>query len=351
MMRPALPAAARLEQLVNRLVTAGAATAAVALVGSAREVLWSHAAAGSDAGPGSPPDESSLFDLASLTKPWVGTLALRLDQEGRLPLAVTLGEIWSGEGRLAGRTLESLLRHEAGLRAWAPLYALCPQPGPAVAELLLGERLLGGATPCYSDLGYILWGLSVERALGRSLAELTREVLAPVLPDGSLPAGGEAAGAAVPCLLDGSREVELAADLQIRLTAAPPPPARGEAQDGNARFLGGLAGHAGLFASARAQWELARHWLRPGDWLAAAQADRALRGGGSFALGWRRGRGPAASASAPSRSSFGHTGFTGGSLWIEPRRDRVLVLLAHRSTVRVDLDPWRRSFHRLALGG
>ena len=48
-------------------------------------------------------------------------------------------------------------------------------------------------------------------------------------------------------------------------------------------------------------------------------------------------------------SSYGHTGFTGGSLWIDPEAGRILILLAHRTSVEVDLAPWRRRFHRLAL--
>jgi CubicO group peptidase (beta-lactamase class C family) len=121
-------------------------------------------------------------------------------------------------------------------------------------------------------------------------------------------------------------------------------------QDGNARFLmkrGGLTGHAGLFGTARDLWKLGAEWAAPRRLLKQEAVAKALTGR-PFLLGWWRRtlRGSAGPALPP--GSFGHTGFTGGSLWIDPTRQRVLVLLAHRTSPGDDFNRWRRRFHALA---
>ena len=331
---------ARLEALLAGLVAGGDVTAAAALVadrGGARLAAAAGEAAGGRRSP--------LFDLASLTKLWTASLALALDRRGLLPLATELGELWTGcHERLATKTLEDLLRHRAGLRPWTPLYRRCRRRSNA-ARLLLDGRLAGARRGTYSDLDYQLWGLSAERALGRPLHRLLETEI--VRPLGLRAAKGRSAFW-LPCRLDNRREVALAAAQGIRVALAGPP-ASGRVQDGNARFLGAPAGHAGLFATPGAMLALAREWLGRGTLWPAAAARSALSGPGPFALGWRRGtrRGSAGPALAP--GAFGHVGFTGGSVWIDPRHGRVFVLLAHRTSVDVRLAAARRRFHALAI--
>jgi len=155
--------------------------------------------------------------------------------------------------------------------------------------------------------------------------------------------------------MDSGREVELTARQAIAAPLLPPPPI-GVPQDGNARFLAALSapsivmwGFAGLFGTAAGLWRLGAEWLDPRLLLHEEAVAAALAGGGSFALGWWRrrsrggGGGPALSA-----GSFGHTGFAGGSLWIDPRQSRVFVLLAHRVDPASNLNRWRRRFHAAA---
>jgi len=301
-----------------------------------------------------------LFDAASLTKPFVATLALRLDASGALGLATPIGELLPGaRAALARRPVEALLRHRSGLVAWHPLEKLHlrgdgPGASPSArAEALsswLGREAPLGARPgTYSDLGYLLYGLLVEQAIGAGLfALLRREVLAPLDLLGEV-FERPPAGRAVDCSLDGAREVELAERLGIGLRR-PTRIFRGEAQDGNARFAGRLCGHAGLFVTADALVALGSEWLRPSRLLDADGVARALGGPrGRFAFGWARRRRAGSSGLALSGEAFGHSGFTGGSLWIDPMRRLVVALAAHRRSTAIELDPLRRDLHRFAV--
>jgi len=352
-----------LERLVDSLVDAGAASAVVALVGDGQRLQWNRAVGWARGGPpaGRPAEAATWFDYGSLTKPFVATLALALDRTGELPLGTRIGEVLGGtDRRLAALPLADLLRHRSGLVGWTPLYARCRSLAE-VEALLLSGALLGARAGTYTDLDYLLWGLAAERALGRPLAALARErVLAPVGLDGSIAAVPGDLPQVAESRMGSGREVELAVRQGVAAPLLPPPPI-GLPQDGNARFLatllapavpvagGVLWGFAGLFGTAAALWRLGAEWLEPRLLLHKEDVAAALAGGGPFALGWwrRRSRG-GAGGPALSAGSFGHTGFAGGSLWIDPRRSRVLVLLAHRVDPATNLNRWRRRFHAAA---
>jgi CubicO group peptidase (beta-lactamase class C family) len=361
------------ERLLDALLGAGAVSAAVALAGDRQGILWSRAAGWARRPPPAPAAGGTWFDFGSLTKPFVATLALTLDRTGELPLSLPVGEILPGAARaLAGVPLAELLRHRAGFQAWTPLYARCHSLAE-VEELLASGELLGARAGTYSDLDYLLWGLAAERALGRPLAALVAErVLAPLGLGGAAAAAPGDRPEVAESLMDTGREVELAAGAGLPI-APLPAPAPGWPQDGNARFLVGLAaaggagggstaapappgsgrllGHAGLFGSAAALWRLGAEWLAPGRLLHEESVARALAGSGPFALGWWRRRHRGSGGPALSPSAFGHSGFAGGSLWIDPACGRVLVLLAHRTGPAVNMNRWRRRFHAAALRG
>jgi CubicO group peptidase (beta-lactamase class C family) len=387
-MHPTPPA---LERLLDALVESGTVSAAVALAGGPRRIEWCRAVGWARGQPpsGQPAEAATWFDFGSLTKPFVATLALGLDRSRELLLATRVGEVFAGaHPALAARPLADLLRHRAGLVGWTPLYARCRSLAE-VETLLLSGALLGARAGTYSDLDYLLWGLAAERALGRPLGVLvTERVLAPldlaattaVIP-GDRPQVAESR-------MGTAREVELAARLGFAVAPLPPPPI-GLPQDGNARFLasltapgaetargaqtagtapgagtasyagtaappaGALLGHAGLFGPASALWRLGAEWLAPcrllqNDAVAAALAPPGGRPAGRFALGWWRRRHRGAGGPALSPLSYGHTGFAGGSLWIDPLQGRVFVLLAHRIAPASDMNRWRRRFHATA---
>src|SRR5262245_66441146 len=125
---PAPASSSALAAFLDRWVESGEVTAAFALVATRERTVWSGGAVdggvaampGADSSP-APPTVSSLFDAASLTKPWIATLALALEATGELPLDLALGEIWPGcAPAIATTPLSQLLRHRAGFQAWTP---------------------------------------------------------------------------------------------------------------------------------------------------------------------------------------------------------------------------------------
>jgi CubicO group peptidase (beta-lactamase class C family) len=332
-----------MKDFLDYLIATGTATAVAAVVGTADGILWEGEACAT---------RETRFDYASLTKPITATLALALDAEGTLPLSTRIGELWSeAHPGLAKRTMSDLLRHRSGLVAWAPFYHLCRSREEVLSLLLRGGLLRDSRKPVYSDPDFLLYGMAAEQATGETLARLMRSrVLDPLEMTGVEPPPGDRPGVAV-SRMDTDKEVELAAKRGLTIQLQGPPPV-GMPQDGNARFLigsigSGLTGHAGLFGTARDLWKLGSEWAAPRRLLKQEAVANALTGR-PFLLGWWRRtlRGSAGPALPP--GSFGHTGFAGGSLWIDPEQQRVLVLLTHRTSPGSDINRWRRRFHALA---
>jgi CubicO group peptidase (beta-lactamase class C family) len=353
---------AELADLLGEMVAGGRATAAVVVLAVGEGPLR-VASAGWRRPPRSPErpeapvepggvralDPSDRFDLASLSKPIYAAMALRWAASALLPLDTRLAEIWPRVApALAHVTLEDLLRHRAGFSRWTPLYARCANRREA-ADALLGGRLLGAELPGYSDLDYILWGLSVERALGEPLDRLVAREVGGLGP--GAPLARPEAATAVECRMDGARESALAAELGVEVVP-PAVPRPGQVQDGNARFLGGVAGHAGLFASASGIWRVVEEWMRPSGWLTVDGVDGALsNASGPFVLGWTRPSAWESVGGALPAHAYGHLGFTGGSVWFDRSAPSALVLLAHRSSPAADLGPWRHRLHERFTAG
>lgn len=312
-----------------------------------------------------PVARDTLYDLASLTKPLAGALvALRLESEGRLrlddPLARHLPR-WAPRDERSGITLEDLLAHRSGLPAWAPLYLHATDRESRIDWLAtspLARR--PGSGVVYSDLGYILLGFALEHAGGASLDRLFAERVAGPLglqdvlfrPPAALRGRISATEAGT------GREVELAGEAARRYNGWRTEVIWGEVHDQNAYTLGGVSAHAGLFGTARAVGVVAGAILGPeGGILAEGQRAR-LRTNLTSGLSEDRSIGfqlASTAGSSAGRSlspaSFGHTGFTGTSLWIDPEARRVYVLLTNRVHPRfrsLNMNAIRREFHELA---
>jgi CubicO group peptidase (beta-lactamase class C family) len=339
--------AERLAAEAARLIAAGvtgnvfpAASAAISYRDASGKVELVTTSAGTIAPGGKPVDDDTPFDLASLTKPIFAAATLRLVARGQLTLEAK-PEQFVADARGThggGATLEQLLTHRSGLAAWGGLYLDVPHdPGTTAARRwIFGEacrRTDDGPSgrSVYSDLGYIVAGEMVSRACGRDLDELlAAEVLQPLgINDHQL-----CYGAALPADRIGELQRKAASterdDWRGRLL-------RGEVHDENCYAFGGVSGHAGMFGTARGVATFARAYLDAsrgrGSFLPKLLVDRALapRPGGSHRLGWDVKTGPeSAAGKRASMSTFGHLGFTGTSVWCDPERDLVVVLLTNR---------------------
>lgn len=320
-------------------------------VGTAERATWT-AAEGAVAYEADAPrvTADTVYDLASLTKPIAAaTVAMRLVQDGRLDLGAAVADLqpaWRGADR-AQVTVADLLEHASGLTDWLPLWkshrgreAVVAAAASAPLACRSRERSL------YSDLGFIVAGALMERVAGEELDGLFARVWrgpasAPLVfrPDDDVRAR------CAPTRFSDARE---------RLLL-------GEVDDDNAWAMGGVAGHAGLFGTAASVGAFARGVLRvlQGD----REAERALVSGdvlrhflqpsavpgSSRALGWDLMRPTSSCGGRMSAAAFGHTGFTGTSLWIDPDRGVYAVLLTNRvhpvAGPNEPMQEVRRAFH------
>jgi CubicO group peptidase (beta-lactamase class C family) len=325
----------------------------------------------------------SLFDLASVTKLFMATAFMILVDAGQVDLDQPVSEIvpeFHGlapvgdfEEPLTGNrlsfgypaqavdrgqvTFRHLLAHTSGLAPWMPLYRLAEPQREALPAICQADFAYPtGARIAYSDLGFILLGEAIARLSGHPLGQAIQvAVLEPLglRSTGYNPLiGSEATGpleGPVTCQAH-IAATEVSAWRQRRL--------RGEVDDDNAAALGGIAGHAGLFGTA---WDLAvfgQMHLNGGVYdssrlLQTSTVAEMTREQAAFDI-LRRGLGwelkPSADGSCGrffSPNSYGHRGFTGTSLWIDPERALLVVCLTNR--VHYGLDPEPITAFRPAL--
>lgn len=294
-----------------------------------------------------PVSPETLFDLASLTKPLVTAFLIALFIQERKLFPEEKVSAIIGEGAstpLSHITLFDLLNHSSGLPDWKPFYLSllsngekknCSFDKKAVYRMVHQETPVypAGDRHLYSDPGYILLGEILEKKSGLSLDRLYEEKILkaiggadagfrPVDPDTGR-AGGFGEGRAFAA----AEKSELRGKI-----------IQGEVDDDNAWAMGGVAGHAGLFGTARGVFTLFKEWsegLFGRKGLLAGETVRSFVERGRFqrdwGLGWMFPSGLASTAgNLFSRSSFGHLGFTGTSLWYDPEADLGVILLTNR---------------------
>jgi CubicO group peptidase (beta-lactamase class C family) len=338
----------RLDALAREGITeAGVAPAAVLAVAARQGGGWSlgfGAAGVRSISHMDPIDETTPFDLASVTKPVVACGVARLVRQGLLRWDSSIGSVMPelGDSPCGDVSLELLLAHRAGLAAHGPLYAPLLQGRPidvagAIREAAESRRSEcvglpppGGFPPIYSDLGYVLAGAMASRVAGVDLATLIeREVAAPL-------------GLDVASAETWSRRTK---DFSARVAPTEVVEFRGGeiigvVHDENAWALSGrgLSGHAGLFGTAEAVARFGAAVLdalagRLPSWLHGPEAEPLVqqRPGGTLRAGFdgRSEEGSSAGHAFGPRA-FGHLGFTGTSFWCDPDADVVSVILTNR---------------------
>jgi len=329
---------------------------ACAEVGTADGAVWQGQAGSLTYEPGATPvTADTVFDLASLTKVIVtASVAMRLVEGGRLLLDAPVRDYeanWQGDDRTAV-CVRDLLEHASGLPAWEPLWrAHADRDGILAAIAATPLECPPRSRSIYSDLGFMLLGHLLETVDGRSLDVQLEEMAA----------GSMAAGAAgVPLVFNppASWRPRIAPtrfnEWRDRLLV-------GEVDDDNAWAMGGVAGHSGLFGTAAAVGVFARVILQvlSGDREAERRLatretvrlflSRSTVPGSSRALGWDMMRTSSSCGTKMSASAFGHTGFTGTSLWIDPEQDFYVALLTNRvhpeAGPNEPMQDVRRAFH------
>ncbi len=325
--------------LLEDAVAHGLFPAAVAEVGDSERVLWEQAfGALTFDDRAAPAALETRFDLASLTKPIATTtLALSLVEAKRLdldePVSRSFTE-WRGGDREAA-TIRDLLEHASGL---PPRLLDQPPSGRRAFEHDLCTTALEYAPrtrSVYSDLGFILLGfVSADRG-GAPLDRLFETIVAPTRKRAGVPPSSLAF---LPSL---ERQDRIAPTWPLEEDVRRGRMLVGEVHDNYAAALGGVAGHAGLFGTARGVGAFARAILSVARGVAVDDAplspalvSLATRpstvDGSSRGLGWDTMLVTSSCGSRMSREAFGHVGFTGTSLWIDPTRDRYFVLLTNR---------------------
>ncbi|HUP87995.1 MAG TPA: serine hydrolase domain-containing protein [Longimicrobiales bacterium] len=301
--------------------------------------------------------DSTLFDLASLTKVIGTTTAvMKLVDEARIHLDIPIHQylaVWPSTGEASGITLRHLLNHTSGLPAGMNLWSV--RGREAKISRIAQLRLVAppGMQTVYSDVGMVVVGAIIESVTGERLDDyLEREVFAPMGMKETMFNPAERMVENEPILVptydasiffapfnlialwNAGTEKKFIEEAQVAPTENG---LRGRVHDPIANELDGVAGNAGLFSSARDLAVFAEAMIeaaaadRDAPFARAATVDEFVnRGQNKRGLGWESPSGRSSAGDYFSASSFGHTGYTGTSIWIDPVHDLYVILLTNR---------------------
>ena len=294
--------------------------------------------------------QDTLFDLASLTKVVATTTAamsLIADQKISLkdPVSRFIPDFLSQDKQ--GINLFHLLTHSSGLPDWKPFYrevSRLTQEQSGIRSIVGSKSLLyelihqeplvypTGSKSLYSDLGFVLLGEIIEKVTQKSLDEFCHEkIFTPLQMKDTffLPVYTE-------------HQMEVVKTRKIAATENCPwrgRVLRGEVHDENAHVMGGVAGHAGLFSTAQDLYTFLKtilkslrgeHGFLPQSLVKAFVTRQTRIPDTCWALGWTTPSEPSTSGQFFSPRSFGHLGFTGTSIWVDPEADLMVILLTNR---------------------
>jgi CubicO group peptidase (beta-lactamase class C family) len=323
-----------------------------------------------------PASVNTIYDLASLTKPLITTLlTVRFAERRVVDLAAPASD-YLEELRTATQQdikIIELLTHTSGLEAWRPIYLEAKDRSDVLRVIAQTPRFEQAEKKVvYSDLNFILLGFLLEHLGKARLDELAqREIFQPLGLTQTMfnpPAALRKQIAATECGRQSERQT--VADRKVlcpsnsQPTANVPRPLRrneviwGEVHDGNAYSMDGVAGHAGLFSTAREVYAIARQFLPSSqllhpESLSLFTENLTAGHGDARSVGWMLAATPDCSAGSKlPPDAFGHTGFTGTSIWIDVSRERVLILLTNRVHPEVrdlGMKQARQTFHNLAV--
>ncbi|MEP6901963.1 MAG: serine hydrolase, partial [Actinomycetota bacterium] len=310
---------------------------------------------------------ATIYDLASLTKVLVtGVLAAKLIETGAINLSDKIAKYFSEFETEEKReiTIENLLTHSSGFLNWKPFY-LITNLKSEIPNLIASEPLANpiGSTVVYSDLNFILLGFLLEKIHGKTLDCIAQEeIFAPLKLRNTFfnpPRSRREEFAASEFGNYFEKQTCIDSDYNVANHDWRDYQICGEVHDGNAWFMDGVSGHAGLFSTAAETFRIAQQFLAEESVLLKPETCQLFRT--NLTPGLSEARSVAfqlaetkdsTASLALSKDSFGHLGFTGTSVWIEPESQRIFILLTNRTHARalpfVNINSVRRRFHELA---
>jgi CubicO group peptidase (beta-lactamase class C family) len=291
-----------------------------------------------------PADVETIYDCASITKAIITTTLL---------LQAVAEDVITLDDSFQGYTYRELLTHTSGLRAWLPLYAYDDYLAAALEH---GPEVPRGTKVIYSDLNFVLLWYALREMYGDFAAAVRTQIFEPLgLRDAYMAPPPPALRPRIAATEWGQRyEMKMCAAQKIAFNGARDGLIWGQTHDGNSHYAGGTAGNAGLFATARDVFRLAQSWARaellPRALVAEASSNCTPTLPTARGLGWDKPTAGSEATSMLSSAAYGHTGFTGTSVWIDGAR--IFVLLTNRvhpCAAPVAMQRVRGEFHRLAF--
>lgn len=359
------PLKEKIQSWLKSEIENGSFPGAVAAIGDSSGILLEHSLGHSVVKPARiRMSNGTIFDAASLTKPLItSTVALRTAADGLIrldePVSKYLTELQGTEK--SAITFIDLLTHRGGFQAWYPLYTQGTGTQSYLRSLVRRPlRYQPGTREIYSCLGFITLCLTLERIHGRSIQELaTSFIFEPLGLSCSMfnPAPElKWKIAATDWGNANERGMVAARGINFKFRDSM---IWGQTNDGNSWYRDGVAGNAGLFATAQDVFRIAQSYLvNRGDLLPKEMVDLSRR---NYTVGLEENRGlgwqlPSSQAGGPtemfSEHAFGHTGFTGTSVWVDPDRDLILVLMTNRLHPvfkPLNMQQVRRKFHHIVV--
>ena len=365
-----VPGQRDIDRFLQHEIDVGSFPGAVYAVGTSRGIESENALGSAVAVPlRIPATLDTIYDCASITKPLItGALVLQAVAEGRIAL----------DDSFEGFRYRDLMTHTSGLRAWLPLYAYAGDSRleigdwkqhrsanlqSPVSNLYLppilehGPEYEPGTRVVYSDLNFVLLWIALQRLYGDFVVLADERILRRLNLDEAMFRPSSILRPRIAATEWGQRwERVMCVDRGIAFDGFRDGLIWGETHDGNSHSAGGTAGNAGLFATARAVYRIAQGWLDgtlvTPDLLELSTTNYTKGLEENRGLGWILSFPGHNATGMLSPRAFGHTGFTGTSVFVDPEQDCVMVLLTNRvhpCAGPMAMQKIRGQFHRLAL--
>ncbi|MBX7173455.1 MAG: serine hydrolase [Pyrinomonadaceae bacterium] len=321
----------------------------------------------------------TIYDLASLTKVLVtGLLCAKLIENGEISLTDRVSRFTSFFHMKDKQEvlIQNLLTHTSGFFAWKPFYLIdkksnmIDKKSNYLSGLIIIIAEFKNENPInskvvYSDLNFLTLSFVIEKIYGKSLNEIARtEIFEPLNLQNTFynpPKSLQKRIAASEFGNEYEKNTCLESGYESQITNYEWRNYQiwGEVHDGNCYFMGGVSGHAGLFSTAEETFKIAQQFLAKETTILKPETCDLFRT--NYTKGYNEARSIAFQLAATPEStasnslqkdSFGHLGFTGTSVWIEPETERIFILLTNRTHARelpfVNINSTRRKFHELA---